>query len=252
MRSISAPSPRAKIKVPEITIGFWVIKILTTGMGETTSDFLVRRFDPPPVVVIAGVLLVVSLVAQLRSSRYSKWLYWWTVVIISIFGTMVADAIHIAAGVPYAASTAAFAVGLTIVLLLWHRREGTLSIHSISTRRRESFYWATVLLTFALGTAAGDLTASSLGLGYLLSGVVFAVLFIVPFVVRRFAGLGEVLAFWTAYILTRPLGASFADWMGVTPDRGGLNWGTGWVSLALGVAIVICLFWPNRRLAEAA
>jgi len=238
LHSTAASNPHGAIKVPQITFTFWVIKILTTGMGETTSDFLVRRFDPPPIVGLAGLLLVISLAVQIRSGCYSKWLYWWTVVIISVFGTMVADVIHVAAGVPYAASTAAFALCLTIILVLWHRSEGTLSIHGISTRRRESFYWATVLATFALGTAAGDLTASSLGLGYLLSGVVFVALFILPFIARRIGALGEVAAFWAAYVATRPLGASFADWMGVGDDRGGLNWGTGMVSLGLGLAIL--------------
>lgn len=235
------------IKVPTITFSFWVIKILTTGMGETTSDFLVRTFDPPLVIAVAGLVLVISLAAQILSSRYSKWLYWWTVVTISVFGTMVADVLHVALGVPYAISTGGFAFCLVVILILWHRSEDTLSIHSISNHRRESYYWATVLATFALGTAAGDLTASSLGLGYLLSGILFAVLFAMPFLARRFTGLGEVAAFWTAYILTRPLGASFADWIGVARVRGGLDWGTGWVSVSLGLAIATGLFLQPTR-----
>ena len=233
------------VKVPEITTAFWAIKILTTGMGETTSDFLVRTFDPPPTVAVAGGLLVVALVTQVLARRCSPWLYWLTVVLVSIFGTMVADVIHVFLGVPYTISTAGFALALSVVLFLWHRHEGTLSIHSISTRRREIYYWATILLTFALGTAAGDLTAATLGLGYLLSGVVFSVMFALPFLAKRAGGLGEVAAFWTSYILTRPMGASFADWMGVPKARGGLDWGTGWVSLALGFAIVAIIAGAN-------
>jgi len=234
---------RAIIKVPQITIAFWVIKILTTGMGETTSDFLVRTLDPPPTVAAAGGLLLAALAAQILSPRYSSWLYWMAVVLVSIFGTMVADVIHVFLGVPYAISTVAFALSLGAILFLWKRSESTLSIHSVSTRRRELYYWATILLTFALGTAVGDLTAATLGFGYLLSGILFVAMFAIPFIARRAGGIGEVGAFWTSYILTRPLGASFADWMGVSKARGGLDWGTGWVSLALGLAIVSTIAW---------
>lgn len=238
-----ATPPRTK--VPDITIGFWVIKILTTGMGETTSDFLVRTFDPAPVVAATGVLLVVSLVAQIRSRRLSVWLYWWTVVLVSVFGTMVADILHVVIGILYLVSTIGFGVALAAILVFWRRSEGTLSTRSISTARREILYWATVLATFALGTAAGDLTATSFGLGYFASGVGFAILFALPFLARRAGLLGEVAAFWAAYVITRPLGASFADWVGVTPARGGLDLGTGWVSLALAVCIAVAIAVPE-------
>ena len=250
-RQLGAVQPHeAFVKVPEITVAFWVIKILTTGMGETTSDFFVRSFDPPPVVAAAGVLLAIALGAQILSRRYSTWLYWLTVVLVSIFGTMVADVLHILVGIPYLASTIGFGVALAVILFLWNRNEGTLSIHSISTRRRETFYWATVLATFALGTAAGDLVASSFGLGYLLSGVAFSVVFALPFVLRQGGRLGEVASFWTAYIVTRPLGASFADWIGVSRDRGGLNWGTGWVSLAIAIVVVLTICCSQRATKE--
>jgi uncharacterized membrane-anchored protein len=241
------PHHHALSKVPEITLGFWVTKVLTTGMGETTSDFLVRTFDPPLVVAIVGALLAVLLGWQMLSRSYSTWRYWGVVVLISIFGTMVADTIHVIAGVPYFASSSAFALALTVILLLWHRSEGTMSINAITTRHRETFYWATVLATFALGTAGGDLTASSLGLGYLLSGVIFALLFVLTFIARKIGITGEIGAFWTAYIITRPLGASFADWLGVTRARGGLDLGTGWVSVALGVLIIVMLLLPRRK-----
>ena len=238
-----AATGHAAVKVPEITLAFWVIKILTTGMGETTSDFLVRTLDPPPIVAATGVLLAMALAAQILSPRYSAWLYWLTVVLVSVFGTMIADVLHVIVGVPYLVSTLVFGAILAVILVYWHRSEGTLSIHSISTRRREMFYWATVLATFALGTAVGDLTATTFGLGYLASGLVFGLLFALPFVVRRLSIPDEVTIFWIAYIITRPLGASFADWMGVAHDRGGLDLGTGWVSLALGGAIVAIVAW---------
>ncbi|MFJ2634017.1 hypothetical protein ACIO6U_19025 [Streptomyces sp. NPDC087422] len=224
-------------KVPEVTAWFWLTKVLTTGMGETTSDFLARALGP----VVAGGLgligLVALLVAQFRAPRHSPWIYWSAIVMVSVFGTMAADVVHVVAGVPYAVSTVAFSLILAAVLTAWYASEGTLSIHSVRTPRREAFYWATVLTTFALGTAAGDLTAGSLHLGYFSSGVVFAVLIAVPALAGRFLGLNVVAAFWWAYILTRPLGASFADWMGVPLHRGGLGWGTGPVSLVLTVLI---------------
>lgn len=233
-------------KVPEITLRFWMTKILTTGMGETTSDFLVRTFEPPLVVAIVGALLAVPLAWQVLARSYSAWRYWGVVVLVSVFGTMVADAIHVVGGVPYVASSVVFALALSVILVLWRRTEGTLSIHTITSRRRETFYWATILATFALGTAAGDLTASSLGLGYWLSGAIFAVLFVLPFLGRRAGLIGEIGAFWTAYVITRPLGASFADWMGVGHERSGLDWGTGWVSVGLAALIVATLLMPIR------
>lgn len=157
---------------------------------------------------------------------------------VSVFGTMAADVVHVIAGIPYSVSAVGFALALAAVLALWYASERTLSIHSIHTTRREAFYWATVLTTFALGTAVGDLTAGTLHLGYLPSGFLFAALIVLPVLGRRFLGLNAVAAFWAAYVLTRPLGASFADWMGVPTARDGLGWGTGPVSLALLVPIV--------------
>lgn len=229
----------ARNKVPEITVVFWVVKILTTGMGETTSDFFVVRFDPVIAVVVGFVVFVAALTLQFTVSRYIPAVYWFTVVMVSIFGTMAADVAHIVLGVPYAVSSAVFGIALAVVLVVWHRVEGTLSIHSITARRREAFYWATVLVTFALGTAVGDLTATGFHWGYLASGIVFAVVFAIPGLCYRWLKLNAVAAFWFAYIVTRPLGASFADWMGVSTARGGLNWGTGVVSLVLGAIIVV-------------
>jgi uncharacterized membrane-anchored protein len=237
--SVSAAAPvrrdalgPALNRVPKVTAMFWIVKVLTTGMGETTSDFFVKRFPPEIVVPIAFVVLVVMLVLQFRLRRYVAAVYWTTALAVSIFGTMAADVLHVGLGVPYVASTIAFATVLAGIFLLWYRTERTLSVHAIITRRRESFYWATVLTTFALGTAAGDWTAVTLGLGYLASGVVFAAVIALPALAHRFLGLNAVLAFWFAYVITRPLGASFADWLGVSTARGGLDLGTGPVSLA--------------------
>ncbi|WP_233550949.1 COG4705 family protein [Amnibacterium setariae] len=233
-RAATAPTRR----VPEPDAAFWVVKILTTGMGETTSDFLVQRFAPELVVPAAFVVLVAALLLQLRMQAYRPAVYWTTALMVSVFGTMAADVLHVGLGVPYLLSAALFAIALVIVFALW-RREGTLSVHGITTGRRERFYWAAAVCTFALGTAAGDLTATSFGLGYLGSGVLFLVLFAAPglfFVVTRRAA---VATFWTAYVLTRPLGASFADWFAVPRDRGGVDLGPGPVSAVLLVVFVV-------------
>ena len=225
-------------KVPEVTAAFWVTKVLTTGMGETTADYLVHQIDPPVAVGLAGLGLLAALLLQFAVRRYVAWVYWLAVVMVSIFGTMAADAVHVGLGVPYLVSTVAFVLVLAAVFVVWRATEKSLSIHSIVTRRREAFYWATVLTTFALGTAAGDLTAMTFGLGYLASGIVFAVLIAIPAVAYRRFGMNATFAFWFAYILTRPLGASFADWAAVSPARGGLDLGTGPVSFVLALAIL--------------
>lgn len=226
-------------KVPRVTAIFWVVKILTTGMGETTSDFLAHNIYPPVAVMLGFLGLVAALLLQLAAPRYNAWIYWLAVVMVSVFGTMAADVLHVGFGVPYAVSTTFFAASLAVIFWLWYRAEGTLAIHSIHSRRRELFYWVTVLATFALGTAAGDMTATSLGLGYLDSGFLFAAVIAVPPLAFWTLGLPEVPAFWFAYIVTRPLGASFADWMGVNHQRGGLDWGTGAVSLGLFALIAL-------------
>ncbi|GCE23047.1 COG4705 family protein [Dictyobacter kobayashii] len=226
-------------KVPEITVFFWIIKLLTTAMGEVTSDYLAHQLDPIIAVALGGIGLLVALILQFAVRRYVPWIYWLAVVMVAIFGTMAADVLHVGFGVPYLVSTTLFLVALVVIFLLWYLTEKTLSIHSIYTRRRELFYWATVMATFALGTAAGDMTASTFNLGYLASGVLFAVLIAIPALAYWLFGLNEIVAFWLAYILTRPLGASFADWVGRSRDLGGLGLGTGQVSLVLTVLIVI-------------
>jgi uncharacterized membrane-anchored protein len=224
-------------KVPEVTAYFWVTKVLTTGMGEATSDTLVHRLDPAVAVALGAIGLAVALALQFAARRYEAWIYWLAVVMVAIFGTMAADFVHVELGVPYVISTAFFSLVLAGVFIVWYTTERTLSIHTIDTWRREAFYWVTVMATFALGTAAGDMAATTLHLGYLVSGIAFAALIAVPAVAHRWAGLNAIFAFWFAYIVTRPLGASFADWVGVSHARGGLNWGSGTVSIGMTVII---------------
>ena len=224
-------------KVPEVTAFFWIVKALTTAMGESTSDFLVHSLVPEIAVVIGGIAFVIALYIQFSKDRYVPWAYWLAVAMVGVFGTMAADVLHVGLGVPYIVSTVFYAIVLAVVFRVWFVSEGTLSIHSITTPRRELFYWAAVLATFALGTAAGDMTATTLHLGYLGSIALFAALISVPFAGYRWFGLNEVVAFWAAYVLTRPLGASIADWMAVEPHRGGLGFGAGGV--ALGSALIV-------------
>jgi uncharacterized membrane-anchored protein len=238
LNAVLFPPDRAPlaVKVPAITGLFWLVKVLTTGMGEAFSDYL----GGVSLVLAGGVGFLGFLAAlwlQFRARRYVAAVYWFAVAMVAVFGTMAADALHVAADIPYPVTTTFYAVALAVVFTLWWRSEGTLSIHSIHTPRREVFYWLTVLLTFALGTAAGDLTAFVLHLGFAGSVVLFAVLIAVPAIAWRF-GLHPVVAFWTAYVLTRPLGASIADWLGKPHRSGGLGWGDGTVSAVATVLIV--------------
>jgi uncharacterized membrane-anchored protein len=226
-------------KVPEITAFFWIVKALTTGMGESTSDFLVHKLVPEIAVVLGGIAFVIALYLQFSSDRYVPWRYWLAVAMVGVFGTMCADVLHVGLGVPYVVSTIFYAIVLAVVFRTWYRTEGTLSIHSITSERREAFYWAAVLATFALGTAAGDLTAVTFGLGFFGSGLMFAAIIAIPAIGYWRFGMNSILAFWFAYVVTRPLGASFADWLAVSSQRGGLAIGTGLVSFVLAAMIAM-------------
>jgi uncharacterized membrane-anchored protein len=226
------------LRIPELTVLFWVIKLLSTAMGESTSDYLVFNINPYVAVVAGCVGLIAALTLQLRARHYVAWIYWLAIVMVAVFGTMAADVMHVVLGIPYLVSTAFLAVVLALVFGAWYYVERTLSIHSIRTTRRELFYWATVMATFALGTAAGDLTAATFRLGYPGSIVLFAVLFAIPGLGYRFLGWNAVASFWAAYVITRPLGASVADWLG-KPTLGGLGIGDQYVALVLTVLIVI-------------
>jgi len=231
------------VKVPEITAFFWFLKLLTTAMGEATSDYLVNRINPIVAVALGGIVFLIALALEFSATTYVAWRYWLSVVSVAVFGTMCADALHIQFHVPYAATTLLFAVVLAVVFIEWNRFEHTLSIHTINTPRRELFYWATVVSTFALGTAAGDLVATTLTLGYFSAGILFAALIAVAALyfwrTRRHA----VAVFWTSYVLTRPVGASFADWTDKPKLAGGLNVGDGPVAAWLTLAIVVLVLY---------
>jgi uncharacterized membrane-anchored protein len=233
-------------KVPEVTAYFWIVKALTTAMGESTSDFLVHSLMPEIAVVLGGIAFCIGLYLQFVKDRYVPWAYWLAVAMVGVFGTMAADVLHVGLGVPYIASTIFYAVVLALVFRTWYRAEGTLSIHSITTPRRELFYWAAVLATFALGTAAGDLTAVTLGIGYFGSILLFAAIIAVPALGYFRLGWNPIFSFWFAYVVTRPLGASIADWLGVSHARGGLALGTGPVSLVLAAAIAAFVYRLSR------
>ncbi|HWA54901.1 MAG TPA: hypothetical protein VG816_12070 [Solirubrobacterales bacterium] len=224
-------------KVPEVTAFFWIVKALTTAMGESTSDFLVHALVPEIAVVLGAIAFGIALYLQFTKDRYVPWAYWLAVAMVGVFGTMAADVLHVGLGVPYLASTIFYGVVLALVFRTWYRAEGTLSIHSITTPRRELFYWAAVLGTFALGTAAGDMTAHTLGLGYFGSILLFAAIIALPAIGYFRLGWNPILSFWFAYVVTRPLGASVADWLAVSHARGGLDLGTGPVSLAFAAVI---------------
>lgn len=233
-------------KVPHVTAIFWVVKVLTTAIGESTTDYLVKIIDPVVAVTFGAVGLAAAMALQFKARKYVPWIYWLGVVMVAVFGTMAADVTHIVLGVPYVASTAFFAAALAVIFAAWYLTEGTLSIHSIYTTRREVFYWLTVLATFALGTAVGDFTAFTLHLGFLGAGLFFAVVIAVPAIAYFGFRLNEVAAFWFAYVLTRPLGASFADWGGKPHSLSGLGYGDGLVSLVLAVLIVILVGYLQR------
>ena len=234
-----APSRQLLSKVPEVTIYFWIIKVLCTTVGETAADFLnvSLNLGLTGTSVVTGVLLVVALVLQFSTNRYAPSRYWLAVTLVSVFGTLVTDNLTTNLGLPLEASTVIFGVLLAVAFLAWYRSEGTLSIHSIFTSRRESFYWLAILFTFALGTATGDLMAEALGLGYAVTGIIVASVIAITALGWRL-GLNSVLAFWIIYILTRPLGASIGDYLSQSPTEGGLGLGATVTSLIFLVGIV--------------
>jgi uncharacterized membrane-anchored protein len=231
------------IKVPVIiTLFFWVIKILATTVGETGADFLIfnMHFGLSKTSVLMSILLAIFLYVQVKSKTYIPWLYWMTVVLVSIIGTLITDNLTDNLGVSLITSTLAFSIALALTFWFWYKVEGSLSIHSIYTTKRELFYWAAILCTFALGTAAGDLLAESIGLGYALSAIIFGAaigLISLSFYLFKLNG---ILAFWLAYILTRPLGASIGDYLSQNASNGGLGLGTVVTSEYFIIAIV-CL-----------
>jgi uncharacterized membrane-anchored protein len=234
-----APARYAVSKVPLITIYFWIIKLLTTAMGEAASDYMVRTINPVIAVCLGFIGFAIAMVLQFRAKAYVAWIYWLAVAMVAVFGTQAADVLHIKFHVSYVASTTFYGLVLIVIFTLWYLSERTLSIHSIRTPRRELFYWATVLATFALGTATGDLTARTLNLGYLTSGIWFSVAFAIVALAHWKLGLNPIVAFWVCYVLTRPVGASFADYVAFPRSVGGLDVGHGPVALMLTFVIAI-------------
>ncbi len=228
-------------KVPEVTLAFWVIKIMSTTVGETGADYLAVHvgLGTAATGAIMIALLAAILFLQVRARRYVPWIYWLTVVLVSIVGTQITDALTDGLGVSLYVSTAAFAAALSATFAAWYWSERTLSIHSIVTRRRELFYWLAILFTFALGTASGDLATEALGLGFTLGTVVFGALIAVIGAANAL-GANSVLTFWLAYILTRPLGASLGDLMSQAHEYGGLGLGTLYTSLGF-LAVIVAL-----------
>ena len=224
-------------KVPEVTLSFWLIKILSTTVGETGADFLAVDVGLGAAITTLGMtaLLALALFVQLRKSAYTPWIYWLTVVLVSIVGTQITDVLTDMLDVSLYTSTAVFSVLLAAIFLVWQRVEKSLSIHAIVTPRRELFYWATVLCTFALGTAAGDLATEALGLGFTLGAGIFAALLALTYATWRLGG-NAVLTFWIGYILTRPFGASLGDLLTQAKTYGGLGMGASWTS-----AIFLCV-----------
>ena len=235
-------------KVPYVTMYFWIIKILATTVGETGADFLNMKLGLGLNLtsVVMTVALAIVLTIQMRGKRYVPWQYWLVVVFLSIVGTLITDTMTDELGISLYLSTALFTIALIVTFLLWYRSEHTLSIHDIDTTRRETFYWLAILFTFALGTAGGDLVSEKAGLGYLTAGLIFAGL-IALITIGYYAGmLGAVVAFWLAYILTRPLGASLGDLITQPVAHGGLGMGTMPVSAVFLVIIVGLVIYLSR------
>ena len=226
-------------KVPQVTVFFWIIKVLCTTVGETASDFLNVNlgFGLKGTSIAAGIVLVIVLFFQFKAQKYIPAIYWLAVVLISVFGTLITDILTDSLGFPLEASTVIFSVALGLTFVGWYAKEGTLSIHSIFTSRREVFYWFAILFTFALGTASGDLMAEKLGLGYLVTGLIVLGVIAAAGIASRM-GLDAVLAFWIAYILTRPLGASLGDYLSQSQANGGLGLGASLTSAIFLVAIL--------------
>ncbi|WP_027093523.1 hypothetical protein [Cohnella thermotolerans] len=240
---MSANQNKLKIllsKVPEVTIFFWIIKVLCTTVGETFSDFINVNLGLGLTLttIIMGIAFIIVLYLQFRATKYVPGIYWLTVVLISVFGTLVTDNLTDGIGVPLETSTIVFSVLLGLTFLIWYLSEKTLSIHSIYTRKREAFYWLTILFTFALGTAVGDLYSEQLGLGYLKTGIIVAIIIACVFVAWKFFKLDEILAFWIAYIFTRPLGASLGDYLSQSKENGGLALGATVTSVIFLIAIL--------------
>lgn len=232
-------------RVPEVTPDFWLIKLMAVTMGETAADFLAVNLGLglTTTSAIMAVVLAGALALQFAARRYVPWRYWLAVVLISVVGTLVTDNLVDNLGVSLVTCTVGFAVALAATFAVWHAYEGTLSIHAVDTPRREAFYWLAILLTFALGTAVGDLVAERFGLGYLATGILFGLVITSLAIGYFWLGLEAVLAFWLVYVLTRPLGASLGDLLSQPVEYGGMGFGTTVTSLAFLAVILAIVLW---------
>jgi uncharacterized membrane-anchored protein len=239
-------------KVPQLTIYFWIIKIMATTVGETVADMLAVKLKLGLVLasLVVGVLLVVALVVQFRSRKYLPAVYWLAVVLISVAGTLITDNLVDNMGVPLWVTTVVFAIALCFTFVAWYAVEKSQSVHTIQTTRREIFYWSAILFTFTLGTAGGDLLSEGAHLGYLYSGLLFAGAIALVTLLYYKVGLNDVVAFWIAYILTRPLGASLGDLLSQPKGNGGLGLGTVVTSVAFLVVIVGLVTFRSRQLTD--
>lgn len=253
MKTLTTPSTSNWLnKVPEVTLSFWVIKIMSTTVGETGADFLAVNagWGQGMTRAVMGVLLAAALFTQLRTRRYTPWIYWLTVVLVSVVGTQITDLLTDGLGVSLYVSTSVFAVALAAIFAVWYWAERSLSIHDIVTRKRELFYWSAILCTFALGTAAGDLATEAMGLGFTWGAMSFGALIGASYVAWRMGG-NAVLTFWIGYILTRPFGAALGDMLTQAKTYGGLGMGAMWTS-ALFLTVIVMLvsvaqFGPGSR-----
>jgi uncharacterized membrane-anchored protein len=256
----SPPTMRAMLnKVPQITLWFWVIKVLCTTVGETAADYLNDNlgFGLTNTSYLMSAVLIVVLAFQFRARRYVPPIYWLAVVLISVVGTLISDNLVDNLGVPLETTTIAFAIALGVTFAVWYAYERTLSIHTIVTTRREGFYWLAILFTFALGTSAGDLVAEKLNVGYANSVLLFGVAIALVALAHFRAGLNAVVAFWIAYVLTRPLGASIGDWMSQPAHAGGLALGTTgtsaiFLTAILGLVVFLTVTRTDQAVPEAA
>ena len=239
-------------KVPSITLFFWIIKILATTVGETAADYLSTTLNLGLTItsyVMSGILLMV-LIVQLRCKKYIPSVYWLVVVLLSVVGTLISDNLVDHLGVSLGTTSILFGSALAIVFVCWYLSEKTLSVHEITTTKRELFYWAAILFTFSLGTSAGDLISESSGLGYAYATLLFAVIIGLVFLTYKYLKLNSILAFWIAYILTRPLGASLGDLLSQPKNNGGLNLGTTITSivfLATILGLVVYVSFRNKK-----
>lgn len=236
-------------KVPEVTVFFWLVKMMSTTVGETAADFLTYNLHMGLVIttVITGILFLGTLILQLKTKQYVPWVYWSTVVMISVLGTLITDDLVDNFGVALQTTTTVFSLALLVTFVLWFASEKTLSIHSIDTTKRELYYWTAILFTFALGTSAGDQVAESLNVGYALSGMIFGALIGLSALAYYILNANPVLIFWVAYILTRPFGASFGDYLSQPAENGGLALGTTSTSIIFIFVITVLVAYMSIR-----